>query len=142
MRSLIFLPLMALPVLLASCASTKPADGRIEILSTARSQPLQGAQCEVETGAGKWTVSTPGSVQVGEPQGDLRVVCNKEGYRTSEVVFRRGSSGAPGATRVGVGMGGGFGGYSGVGISLGFGFPLSSGRATYPTQVVVDMTPQ
>ncbi len=130
MRSLIFLPLMALPVLLASCASTKPADGRIEILSTARSQPLQGAQCEVETGAGKWTVSTPGSVQVGEPQGDLRVVCNKEGYRTSEVVFRRGSSGAPGATRVG------------VGISLGFGFPLSSGRATYPTQVVVDMTPQ
>ncbi len=138
MRSWICLPLIAL---LVSCASTTPADGRIEILTTARSQPLQDALCEVETAAGKWTVTTPGSVQVGEPQGDLRVVCNKEAYRTSEVVFRRGGSGVPGATRVGVGMGGGFGGYSGVGISLGFGFPLSSGRATYPSKVVVDMTP-
>ena len=138
MRSWIVIPLM---ILLASCASTKPAEDRIEILTTARSQPLQGAQCEVETGAGQWTVTTPDSVQVGEPKGDLKVVCNKEGYRTSEVIFRRGSSGVPGATRVGVGMGGGFGGYSGVGISLGFGFPLSSGRATYPSRVVVDMTP-
>lgn len=138
MKVWIFLPLIAL---LASCASTKPADGRIEIQSTAGSQPLEGAQCEVETGAGKWTVSTPGSVQVGEPQGDLRVVCNKEGYRTSEVVFRRSGRSGPGASSVGVGVGGGFGGYSSVGISLGFGFPLSSARTSYPSQVVVDMTP-
>ncbi len=138
MRPWFLTPLLAV---LVSCASTAPSDGRVEILSTSRSQPLTGALCEVETGAGKWSVTTPGSVQLGQPQGDLRVVCNREGYRTSEVVFRRGSSGSPGATRVGVGMGGGFGGYSGVGISLGFGFPLSSGRTTYPSQVVVDMTP-
>lgn len=138
MRLWSFVPLV---VMLASCASTKPADGRIEILSTARSQPLEGAQCEVETGAGKWVVTTPGAVQVGEPQGDLRVVCNKDGYRTSEVVFRRGARSGPGASSVGVGVGGGFGGYSSVGISLGFGFPLSSARTSYPSQVVVDMTP-
>ena len=76
-----------------------------------RSQPLEGASCEVETGAGKWTVTTPGSVQVGLPQGDLRVVCNKQGYRTSEVVFRRsGNPGVLSASGVGVGVGGGFGG--------------------------------
>lgn len=137
-RSWIFLPLL---LALVSCASIPPPDGRIEILSTARSQPLAGAVCEVETGAGKWNVTTPGAVELGQPQGDLKVVCNKAGYRTSEVVFRRGGSASPGATRVGVGVGGGFGGYSGVGISLGFGFPLSSGRGTYPAQVVVDMTP-
>ncbi len=140
MRPWTVLPLL---IVLASCASTVAPDGRIEILTRAQSQPLSGAQCEVDTGAGKWTVSTPGWVQIGQPQGDLRVVCNKDGYRSSEVVFRRGSTGGvPGATRVGVGMGGGFGGYSGVGISLGFGFPLSSGRTSYPSQVVVDMTPQ
>ncbi|MFM8465938.1 MAG: hypothetical protein ACKOAO_00050 [Oxalobacteraceae bacterium] len=138
MKSRSVIPLL---MLLASCASTTPADGRIEILTTSRSQPLEGAQCEVEIGVSKWTITTPGSLQVGEAKGDLSVVCNKEGYRTSEVVFRHGSSSVPGATRVGVGMGGGFGGYSGVGISLGFGFPLSSGRATYPARVVVDMTP-
>ena len=130
----------SLAVMLASCASMAPFDGRIEIRTTAQSQPLQDAQCEVETGAGKWTVSTPGLVQVGKPQGDLSVVCHKEGYRSSEVVFRR-SAGAPGGSSVGVGVGGGFGGYSSVGVSLGFGFPLSSGRGSYPSQVVVDMTP-
>ena len=139
MRSWIVVPLA---VFLASCASTTAPDGRVEILSTVRSQPLEGASCEVETGAGKWTVTTPGSVQVGPPQGDLRVVCNKEGYRTSEVVFRRSSNpGLLSASGVGVGVGGGFGGHTSMGVSLGFGFPLSSGRTTYPSQVVVDMTP-
>jgi hypothetical protein len=71
------------------------------------------------------------------------VVCNKEGYRTSEVVFRRSSNpGLLSASGVGVGVGGGFGGHTSMGVSLGFGFPLSSGRTTYPSQVVVDMTPQ
>ena len=140
MRS--WIVVVAPALLLASCASTTPPDGRVEILTTVRSQPLEGADCVVETGAGTWNVTTPGSVQLGQPQGDLRVVCNKAGYRTSEVVFRRGSTGAvPGGTRVGVGVGGGFGGYSSMGVSLGFGFPLSSGRTTYPSQVVVDMTP-
>lgn len=130
-------------VLLTGCASTPPRDGRVEILTTTKSQALQGAECLVETGAGKWNVTTPASVQTGKAQGDLRVVCNKEGYRTSEVVFRSGSraAGVPGATRVGVGVGGGFGGYSGVGVSLGFGFPLSGSGSDYPAQVVVDMTP-
>lgn len=134
--------LIALAALLASCASTPPWDGRIQVLTTARSQPLSGAACVIETGAGVWNVTTPGYAPVGAPQGDLRVVCNKEGYRASEVVFRAGvTSQGFGVPRVGVGVGGGFGGYSGVGVSLGFGFPLSGSGAGYPARVVVEMTP-
>lgn len=135
---------LLLPVLLSlsACATSPPFDGRVEILSTARDQPLEGADCVVTTDAGSWSVQTPGYARVGTPNGDLRVVCNKAGYRTSEVIHRndaarRGS----GATRVGVGIGGGSGGYTGVGVSLGFGFPVLGQRRDYPSRVTVDMAP-
>ena len=68
-----------------SCASTTPPEGRVEILSTVRSQPLEGASCEVETGAGKWAVTTPGSVQVGLPQGDSPFILNASYTFTAEI---------------------------------------------------------
>ena len=130
-------------VSLAGCATTPPFDGRVEILTTSREQSLAGADCVVTTDAGSWTVQTPAYATVGDPNGDLRVVCNKPGYRTSEVIHRspggRGQNSS--GTRVGVGIGGGLGGYSGVGVSLGFGFPLTGRRNDYPSQVTVDMTP-
>lgn len=134
-----------LSVLLASgCATKPPFDGRVEILTTSREQTLTGADCVVTTDAGSWTVQTPGHATVGDPSGDLRVVCNKAGYRTSEVIHRsragRGLNAS--GTRVGVGVGGGLGGYSGVGVSLGFGFPLTGTASDYPSQVTVDMVPQ
>ena len=132
------------PVLLAlsGCVTTPPFDGRVEILTTSREQALTGADCVVTIDAGSWTVQTPGYATVGDPNGDLRVVCNKSGYRTSEVIHRHSGAGRrPGATRVGVGIGGGSGGYSGVGVSLGFGFPLAGVRSDYPSRVIVDMTP-
>lgn len=129
--------------LLASCASTPPFDGRVQVFTTTGSQPLPGADCVVETGTGVWNVSTPGVVTIGEPKGDLRVVCSKQGYRSSEVVFRNGTTNqGSGAPRVGVGVGGGFGGYSSMGVSLGFGFPVSGSGTTYPARVIVEMTPQ
>ena len=134
-----------LSVLLASgCATKPPFDGRVEILTTSREQTLTGADCIVTTDAGSWTVQTPGHATVGDPSGDLRVVCNKAGYRTSEVIHRsragRGLNAS--GTRVGVGVGGGLGGYSGVGVSLGFGFPLTGTASDYPSQVTVEMAPQ
>lgn len=134
--------LLPVPLLLSACATNPPFDGRVEILSTARDQPLEGADCVVATDTGSWSVRTPGHAQVGTPNGDLRVVCNKAGYRTSEVIHR--NDAAPrgsGATRVGVGIGGGSGGYGGVGVSLGFGFPVAGARGDYPSRVTVDMTP-
>lgn len=124
-------------LLLTACAGLPPYSGKVTILSTSKSQPLEGASCVVETGAGRWTVQTPGIVTVGQPAGDLRVVCEKAGYRTSEVIHR-GQGGGSGS-RLGVGIAGGSGG--GMGISLGMGFPVSGWRHDYPEQVVVDMTP-
>ncbi len=131
-------------VLLGACASgPQRPEGEVEILTTAQGAPLSGADCRVDTGAVSQTVVTPAVVQLGQPRGDLRVVCNRAGYRSSEVLIRNpGGSYLPGSTRVGVGVGGGTWGHSGGGISLGFGFPLAGGRSRYPAQVVVDMTPQ
>ena len=138
--------LIIFPVLLYGCANTpQRPEGQVDILTTAQGAPLSGAECTVDTGSGSWKVVTPAVVNVGEPRGDLRVVCNRAGFRTSEVQVRGGNTGyMPGSTRVGVGVGGGgWGSHSGVGISLGFGFPLGGfGRAPrYPAQVLVDMTP-
>ena len=130
-------------LLLAACASQpQRPPGQIDILSTSRGQSLPGADCTVQTDAGSWTVQTPATVNVGEPRGDLWVVCNRDGYRTSEVIIRApGSTATAGHSRVGVGVGGGIGRVSGVGVSLGFGLPFGSARTRYPAQVVVDMAP-
>lgn len=135
---------LLVPVLLfAGCASQpERLPGQVEILSSSRGQALSGALCTVSTAAGQWTVETPASLNVGEPRGDLRVVCQREGYRTSEVLIRGGSGAyGPGSSRVGIGMAGGSGYRSGVGLSLGFGFPIGTSRPRYPAQVVVDMAP-
>lgn len=130
-------------LLLSGCASQpQRPPGQVAIFSTAAGQLLPGASCSVETGGGRWTVQTPETINVGEPRGDLRVVCRREGYRISEVVIRRGTGGyRPGTSRVGVGFGSGVGYRSGVGFSLGFGLPLASSQARYPAQVEVEMTP-
>jgi hypothetical protein len=135
--------MIAVVLSLSGCATTPPFDGRVEILTTSRDQPLTGADCVVTTNSGSWTVQTPGYATVGDPNGDLRIVCNKAGYRTSEVIHRSRAGRGPGSdgTRVGVGIGGGLGGYSGVGVSLGIGIPLGGARGDYPSQVTVDMTP-
>jgi len=133
----------ALMLSLSGCATTPPFDGRVEILTTTREQPLAGADCVVTTDSGSWTVQTPGYATVGDPKGDLRIVCDKAGYRTSEVIHRSraGRGLSSDGTRVGVGIGGGLGGYSGVGVSLGIGLPVGGARGDYPSQVTVDMTP-
>jgi hypothetical protein len=127
-------------LLLTACAALPEYEGKLQVLTTSRSQALAGAECVVETAAGKWTLITPGNVTVGKPAGDLRIVCNKEGFRTSELVYRAGS-GMGSTTRLGVGVGRGVGIGSGAGISLGMGFPLGGGRYDYPPRVVVDLTP-
>lgn len=134
--------LVFFPLLLAACA-TQPQrpPGQIDIWSTARGQPLAGAECMVQTDAVSLTLTTPATVDLGEPRGDLWVVCNREGYRTSEVIIRvSGNDGASNRPRVGVGVGGGFGRINGVGVSLGLGVPFGSVHARYPAKVVVDLT--
>jgi len=128
--------------LLLSCAQSPTLpEGQLQILTTSRSQALAGISCTVTTGGGSWSLVTPATIQVGPAQGDLRIVCEHPAYRSSEVQIRAGQAGGGVQPRIGLGVGGGFGGHSSMGLSLGLGFPLQLGRARYPSQVVVDMTP-
>lgn len=133
-----------LVTLLVSCASQpSPPAGQLQVLSTAQGKPLTGAACVVSNLSGSWNVQTPATVMVGDPNGDLRVVCEHPGYRSSEVIYRIPGGGvSKSGTRVNVGVGGGsFGSASGVGVSMGIGFPLGAVRQRYPSQLTVDLTP-
>lgn len=135
MRYLILL----LPVVLVACATPGSGSGMVLVETGSNGQPLEGASCLVSTNAGSWNVTTPATIPVGSASGDLRVVCNKDGYRTSEVIYRPSS---PTNSNVGIGIGGGGGGHVGVGVGLGLGIPIALGGGYYPSRIIVDMNPQ
>ena len=127
--------------MLSACSTLPPYTGKITIATTSLSQSVTGASCEVRTDAGKWTIITPAIAPVGQIAGDLHVVCQLQGYRTSEVIFRSGTRSLQ-SSRVAVGaMGGSGGGGGGVGLSIGLGLPIGGTQFTYPNEIVVDMTP-
>jgi hypothetical protein len=132
MRSFIY----ALPLILAACATSGTGNGNVAIETTAGGQELLGANCVVTTSAGRWNIVTPASAPVGSASGDLRVLCNKPGYRASEVVYRPST---PTNSNVGIGIGGGSGN---VGVSLGFGIPIGLGGGRYPSTITVEMNSQ
>ncbi|HYD96885.1 MAG TPA: hypothetical protein VEC01_16265 [Noviherbaspirillum sp.] len=132
MRRLILL----LPLAIAACATTGSSGGKIDIETAARGQPVAGANCNVNLGSANWNVVTPASIEVGGGSGDLRVVCNKEGYRTSETIFR---PSGPYGSNLGLGVGGGGGN---VGVGVGLNFPIRFGGGSYPSRVTVELNPQ
>jgi hypothetical protein len=132
MRHLILL----LPLAITACATTGSSGGVIAIETATRGQELPGANCVVSTASGNWNVITPASVNVGDASGDLRVLCNKDGYRTSEAIFRPSN---PYGSSMGVGVGGGSGN---VGVGVGLHFPVLLGGGSYPSHVKVDLNPQ
>ncbi|OGB23398.1 MAG: hypothetical protein A3I66_01665 [Burkholderiales bacterium RIFCSPLOWO2_02_FULL_57_36] len=128
-------PILLLSFALAACATTGSGNGTVSIETANNGQPLPGANCSVRSGAGNWDVITPATVPVGSPSGDLRVVCNKSGFRTSEVVYRPSS---PVNSNIGIGAASG----GRVGVGIGLGFPIGFGGGGYPTKITVDMNPQ
>jgi hypothetical protein len=128
--------ILSLPIALAACATTGSSGGRIAIDTVSGKQPLPGTTCVVSTNGGRWNVVTPGTVMVGGTNGDLHVVCNKSGYRTSEMIFQ---PSGPYGSSMGLGVGGG-GGHVGVGVGLNV--PISIGGGGYPSRVTVDLQPQ
>lgn len=125
---------LLLPLALSACA-TGAGNGGMLVETTSRGQALTGAACVVKSSTGTISVTTPATVTIGNASGDLQVVCEKPGYRTSEFVFRPATRSG---SNVGIGLGGG-GGH--VGVGLGMNFPLSVGAGTYPSHVTVDMNP-
>ena len=128
---------LLLPLALVACATGGAGNGGVSIETSSNGQPIPGAVCAVSTAAGQWNVTTPAVAPVGSPSGDLRIICNKSGYLTSEVVYRPSPAASP---NVGLGVGGGSGGHVGVGIGLGF--PIALGGGGYPSRVTVEMTRQ
>lgn len=127
--------ILLLPVMLAACATTG-SNGTIAIDTVSRGQPITGAKCMASTSNGSWNFMTPAAVAVGSANGDLHVVCDKDGYRTSEMIFRPAS---PYGSSVGLGAGGG-GGH--VGLGLGLSVPINLGGGGYPSRITVEMNPQ
>ncbi|SDY68215.1 hypothetical protein SAMN04515617_11935 [Collimonas sp. OK242] len=131
--------ILLLGLALSGCATTASDNGRVLIVATSDSQQLEGARCVVKTDSSRWNVVTPGDVLIVEADGDLHVVCDKPGYRTSEVVYRA----PPGlnSPSVGIGATGGSGGIGAVGLGLGANLPLSFGgkEKAYPSRVLVEM---
>jgi hypothetical protein len=136
MRPLILL----LPIALVACATTGSNGGVVAIDTAARGQSLPGAACVVTNGTNTWNVTTPASVAVGSPVGDLRVVCNKDGFRTSEMVYQP-SPGSYGGSSVGIGAGGG-GRHVGLGVGISMPIGGFGGGGGYPARITVDMNPQ
>jgi hypothetical protein len=121
--------------LLTACASTDSNDGLVSLSTASNGQPLEGAQCAINTRRASWTIVTPATVNIGPGDGDLRIVCTKPGYRTSALIL------PPYAQASGSSLGFGMGGGSGnVGMGMGLSFPLTT-NGWYPASIVVNMNP-
>lgn len=133
---------MGLALGLGACA-TVPVSNDLSIETVSRGQPVPGASCTVQLVEGSFNIVTPAVVPARNTRGDLRVVCNKPGYRTSEVLYRAGYAGYDGygsRTSLGFGLGGGGGS---VGYGIGLGVPIGGGASTssVPASVLVEMNP-
>jgi hypothetical protein len=117
--------IMSLSVALSGCTTLAADNGHVLIEARSDSQQLTGARCVMKTDSSRWNVVTPGDVLIVAADGDLHVLCNKPGYRASEVVYRA----PPGLNS------------PGVGIGLGANLPLSFGgkEKAYPRRVLVEM---
>lgn len=129
-------PILLLAMALAACATTGSGGRTLSVETVSRGQALPGANCAVSAGGTTWNVVTPATVPVGDAGGDLHVVCNKAGYRTSELIVKPSS---PVGSNMGVGVGGGSGN---VGVGVGLNFPISMGGGGYPSRATVELNPQ
>lgn len=124
-----------LPVLLTACAAAPAAEPGVVLETAARGQPVAGAVCMATIGSTRWDVTTPAVLATAGARGELHIVCNKPGFRTSELIFR-----PEGGVSSGVSAGFGSGGY-GSGVGLGLSFPLGGASAPYPKRLVIDLNP-
>jgi hypothetical protein len=138
------LSMMTMTLAVGACA-TPPVSNDLGIETASGGQFLPGANCTVQTVEGSFNVVTPATVPARNTPGDLRVVCDRPGYRTSEVVYRGlgyggyNGYGGYGGPSVGLGLGGGGGN---MGFGLGLGFPIGGvANNSGPSRIVVEMTP-
>jgi hypothetical protein len=130
-------PVLLLSLALTGCATTGPEHRGIHIETAVGGEPLAGTSCTVSTAAGRWNIVTPATIDVGEPSGDLRVLCEREGFRTAETIHRGFAVGGGGPS-IGLGVAGGS---RGSGASIGMSVPFGQTAVRYPARIRVDMNP-
>lgn len=126
---------MLLPLMLAACVSGPQGEQGMVLETAVRGQSIAGARCSATIGSLRWDVTTPAILGVTGARGELHIVCDMPGFRTSELYFRP----EPGITSSGS-VGFGSRGY-GSGVGLGLSFPLGSAAAPYPKRLVIDLNP-
>lgn len=126
---------LLLMVFFAGCATTESDNGRIQIETGSKGQPLTAARCIVKTDGATWNLKTPAEVVITVADGDLHVACTKSGYRNGEIVYKATSgAGLPSMGSSGVGGGG-------LGLGLGTTFPpnVNDKGTAYPNRILVEM---
>ena len=127
------LPVVSLA--LVACATTGAEFSTVQVETQSGGHPLAGAICVIFTPRGSQQIVTPATVSMGDERGDMRVVCDKPGFRSSEFIYRPALAGGSS-----FGLGAGSGGRFGFGFGLSF--PLGGGSSRYPERIVVDLNPQ
>lgn len=126
---------LLLPLVLLGCAASPSGGGAILIETVSRGQSLEGANCTIYGSSRSWKIVTPASIAINRIEGDLRMICERAGFRPSELILRPTGQSSPG---MGLGIGGGSGN---VGVGVGFSVPLGSGAWSYPGRVSINMNP-
>lgn len=125
-KKIFFSSLLVIFAITASgCASIVSGHNQSVAVKTT---PIKGAVCELENNKGRWIIpSTPGSVMVHQSYHQLKITCEKEGFRKSIKTIA--SSTKPIAFGNVL-----FGGVIGAGVDI------ASGAAyRYPKDINVDM---
>lgn len=78
---------LSIALLIAGCATTDADDGRVAIATQNNGQALDGARCTVSHRHASWDIETPAAIDIGRADGNLRILCMKPGYRSSELLL-------------------------------------------------------
>lgn len=123
-------------IVLTACTTVDSNNGAETLIETTiNGKPLSDAHCIINTNNENWTVTTPSNVKLGPINGDLRIVCNKQGYRTAEIIFKSLSTFSGSNVRFVAGGGSGH-------VEGGVVVPIRLNRENYPSRITVDLTLQ
>lgn len=105
---MLFKPLCVALLLLSltGCASVTGSKLQpVSVQTIHENQEISGVGCTLTNDAGKWFVTTPGSVTIQKSTGDLAVECKKDGIAGRETVVSKSNGAVWGNILIGGGIG-------------------------------------
>lgn len=125
-------------IVLIACASAPWHSGSVWIETTSGGAALPGASCTVSNAGFQRLITTPDTIVV-PANGDLRIVCEKSGFQTIDIIQHPAFDTGPGNSTLGIGIGGINGN---VGLGVGLNLPIGGQRGGYPQRISLEMRPQ